>query len=301
MTEIYFPFDAGAGSSIVESQWSKMARLWRADGVIYGLANKLEVYGDSSGMQVKMKTGSAFIEGGYYENDALKTIAIDPSDPTLNRIDVIVLRLDWAANTILAAVLKGVNAASPVPTAVTQTFGTLWEIALAQVAVDAGTGTIAAGKVSDYRIYSSDVPGCVLGKTANQNGLVGGVQTALLWDYEHSDRWGFHSLATNTHLITIPAGLGGIYVFHTNVRFAARSVTLTILDYVTVLLNGATTVALAQYPATITVSNKGSLSGEVLLAAGDKLQVGITPGENMDIVPISTYHPNFSVHWLRPA
>lgn len=154
MTETYFPFDAGAGSNVVENQWAKMARLWRSDGVIRTLANDLAVSGDSSGMNVKIATGSAWIKGGYYENDAIITLAIDASHATLHRYDRIIVRIDWIANTIAAAVVKGTPGASPSVPALTQTFGTLWEIPLAIVYIAATVTVINAAGVTDARLFS---------------------------------------------------------------------------------------------------------------------------------------------------
>ncbi|MBE3144663.1 MAG: hypothetical protein IMZ61_12195 [Planctomycetes bacterium] len=173
MTITYFPFDAGAGANVVESQWSKMARLWRPDGVISGFANLLETYGDSSGMQVKVKTGTAWIEGHYIENDALLTLAIDASHATLHRYDLIVARIDWVNNLGQIAVVKGTAAAVPTVPALTQTFGTTWEIPLATVYIAATVITITAGNVADIRTYSIDgVPLSAISKIASLTGNV---------------------------------------------------------------------------------------------------------------------------------
>lgn len=153
MAQNYYPFDAGAGSAVTESQWSKMAQNWIQTGVFYDWANKLEVYADSTGMQVKVRTGAAWIMGHFYENDAEVTLSIATSNPTNPRIDRVVLRLDWTNNTIDLAVLTGTPAASPTPPSVTQS-STIWEISLAQVYVGAAVSTIAAGNVTDERTWA---------------------------------------------------------------------------------------------------------------------------------------------------
>lgn len=150
MTQTYFPFDSGAGSTVTQSQWSKMGRWWLSDGVIYGYTNALQVYADSTGMQVKVKTGAAWIAGHYFESDAEVTLSISTSNPTYPRIDRVVVHLDWSAKTIGLTVLTGTPAASPTVPALTQS-STVWEIALAQVYVGAGVNTIAAGNVTDER------------------------------------------------------------------------------------------------------------------------------------------------------
>lgn len=150
MTETYFPFDSGAGSVVAESQWSKMAQLWKNNGVIWGALNNLEPYGDSTGMQVKIKSGQAWIKGHFYENDSLVSLPIQSAHATLNRYDLIVLRLSWANKTIGLNIVTGTAAATPtIPTPSTL------ELALGYVYVPAASMTIAANNVTDTRPYAN--------------------------------------------------------------------------------------------------------------------------------------------------
>lgn len=151
MAVTYIPFQTGAGSTVNEPQWQKMARYWARDGVVEGNLNDLQVYADSSGMQVKVKTGAAYIQGFYYDSDAEQTVAVTASDPTNPRIDRLVLRITFnPTDTIAAVVLAGTAAASPVAPALTQS-SAVWEMSLAQILVSAGVGVIAAGKITDER------------------------------------------------------------------------------------------------------------------------------------------------------
>lgn len=152
--DLYVPFDAGAGANLTEDNWRKMARHWLGTGVLRGEDNELQVYGDSSGMQVKVKTGKAWVRGHYGESTAEKTLAIAVADATNPRIDVVVLRADFDNNLIELVVLTGTPAGSPVAPAVTQS-SAIWEVALAQVAVAAAAVTIAAGNVTDARLYAA--------------------------------------------------------------------------------------------------------------------------------------------------
>jgi hypothetical protein len=152
MTEYYYPFDAGAGSSIYEGQWSKLIRSAAiCNGYVPLYLNELLVYGDSTGMQVKVKTGAIWIMGHYYETDAELTKAIAASDPTNPRYDRVVARLDWSNNLVSIAVVTGTPAGSPSIPALTQS-STVWEICLAVVRVNATVSTIAADKVYDFRM-----------------------------------------------------------------------------------------------------------------------------------------------------
>mgnify|MGYP000904973931 CR=1 FL=1 len=153
MTEIFYPFDSGAGASVLESQWSEMARNWVSTGVLYDWLNKLAVYADSTGMQVKVRTGAAWMQGHFYKNDAEKILTIATSDPTNPRIDRVVLRLSWSGNSIGLAVLTGIPAASPVAPGLTQST-TTWEMGLAQVYVGANVSTISSSNVTDERAWA---------------------------------------------------------------------------------------------------------------------------------------------------
>jgi hypothetical protein len=152
MSEIFVPFDAGAGSGVTEAQWTLMMRQAAiCNGYIPTLLNELLVYADSTGMQVKVKTGGAWIMGHFYRTDAELVKSIAASDPTNPRWDIVVARLDWVNNLISIAVVSGTPAGSPTVPAVTQSAST-WEIKLAKVYVAAGVSTIASTVVYDQRI-----------------------------------------------------------------------------------------------------------------------------------------------------
>jgi hypothetical protein len=153
VTKTFFPFDDGAGSSITELQWQKMAQHWLKTGVITGVLNNLQVYADSTGMQVKVKSGATWIKGHYFESDAEEILSIASADPTNPRIDRVIIRLDWTANTIDLAVIQGTPAVSPELPVLTQN-SSRWEIPLGQIRVNAGVSSIVAGDVTDDRDFS---------------------------------------------------------------------------------------------------------------------------------------------------
>lgn len=156
MAQNSWPFVGGGGTAVNEDQWSIMARAFRADGVIGGYADELEVYGDSSGRQVKVKTGRASVRGHWYESTAEETIAIAANSSGNPRIDRVALRLDPSANSIVLAVVQGTPAGSPSAPSLTQTDVGVHEISLAQVAVANGASTIAAGNVTDERVADGE-------------------------------------------------------------------------------------------------------------------------------------------------
>lgn len=150
----YYPYDAGAGANITESQWRTMMGNICQSGVVDSYLNELSTTGDSTGMQVKIATGGAWINGAYGENTSgVQTIAIDASHATLNRYDLIVARNNYTTNVIEWDVIKGTNGASPtVPTVTVDT--TKYEIALAYVYIAATVTTINAADVTDQRSWT---------------------------------------------------------------------------------------------------------------------------------------------------
>ncbi len=147
MTKISYPFD---DSVVMQSQWSAMAQNWLKSGVIPGTGENLLVYADSTGMQVKVKSGAAWIKGHYFMSSSEEVLQIGAADPTNPRIDRVILRLSWINKVIDLAVLTGTPAANPTAPTLTQSTS-VWEIGLALVRVNAQVSTISADKVSDDR------------------------------------------------------------------------------------------------------------------------------------------------------
>lgn len=147
MVTIAIPFDTQA---VTEQQWSQMMSTIVPTSIIRGSRLELAVFAQSDGMQVYVRPGSAWVKGHYYDRDDQATIAIPASDPANPRIDRIVLQVDWTNNNITYVRVPGVVNAAPAVPALTQT-AAIWQIPLAQVRVNAGVATIAAGNVTDER------------------------------------------------------------------------------------------------------------------------------------------------------
>ncbi|MFJ8515324.1 hypothetical protein [Lysinibacillus xylanilyticus] len=112
-----------------------------------------------TGLKSVLSTGSAYIEGFMYLNDAPITLTHDVADITNSRIDRIVLRLDRNLNAryIKSFVKKGTAATSPVAPSLTRN-SLVWEISLAQVRINANANTVTS--VTDER-FNSTVCGLV--------------------------------------------------------------------------------------------------------------------------------------------
>ncbi len=137
------------GANYTESQlvaWLRRTfiRDVTTQGVLAGYANGLKVTGTST--PVSVATGAAMVYGFPYESTGVVAVAVaTPSVST--RIDRIVLRVDWTAQTVRIARVAGVEGGSA--PALTQTANTTWDISLAQVAITTG-GVIT---VTDERSY----------------------------------------------------------------------------------------------------------------------------------------------------
>lgn len=159
--DTYLPFDAGAGANVTEDQWRAMAAHFLGSGPIRGEDNEMAPYGDSTGMQVKVKTGKAFVRGHYGENTSEKILpiaAVGGIAGGQSRLDRVVLRADFVNNRIELDVVAGTPAVtgSQVAPALVQS-SSMWEISLGTVGpLTNATVTIAAGTVTDTRVLITD-------------------------------------------------------------------------------------------------------------------------------------------------
>lgn len=153
MAQTSWPFESIDTSETQFSQWARNI----GEGVIQNAGLELEPYADGSGMNVKVKSGQALVRGHYYNSTAEETLTITTADASLPRIDVVALRLDPTANTIVLVVLEGTPNASPVAPSLEQTDGAVYEVALAEVAVAAAAVAISSGDVTDARTFNATV------------------------------------------------------------------------------------------------------------------------------------------------
>lgn len=125
---------AGYGQSALFNVFRALfAKASNAGGVSPEFLNELAVSGASS--PVAVATGAAVVYGIPYINDAPVNVAI-PTPTTATRIDRVVLRASWAAQTVRVTRVAGTEGgAAP---SLTQSAGTTWDIPLAQVSITTG-------------------------------------------------------------------------------------------------------------------------------------------------------------------
>lgn len=102
-------------------------------GVFPDYQNELAVSGSSS--PVSVNTGAGLCYGIPYFNTASETVAV-PTPSTATRIDRIVLRADWSAQTVRITRIAGTEGGGA-PSLI-QSAGTTWDIPLAQASITTG-------------------------------------------------------------------------------------------------------------------------------------------------------------------
>jgi hypothetical protein len=180
MAQTSWPFESIDTSETQFSMWASNI----GQGVINDKGFELEPFADSSGMNVKVKSGQALVRGHYYDSTAQETLTIATADPTNPRIDRVVLRLDPSVNSVILAVITGTPGASPSAPALTQTVGAVYELPLALVAVAAAAASIGPGAVTDQRVIFSPWTGSItesqISGTIAGSKIAGSITTATL-------------------------------------------------------------------------------------------------------------------------
>lgn len=161
MAEKFLFFDSTIDDERVYSSddFAGFFRKFIRNGIFNGGTN-LQVACEGSDMNVKIKEGCAWIEGYMYEIDSEPlSLTLDTADPTIDRIDRVVVRLDKRLESryVKAFVLKGTPAETPTAPEITRDEN-IYEISLAQVRVTAGKSYIEGSQITDERL-NSDVCG----------------------------------------------------------------------------------------------------------------------------------------------
>jgi hypothetical protein len=145
MTQFSFPFQ---DIDTTEAQFSQWAR-----NIGQGVSGEptgtdLEVTAGTA-LSVDIDEGQSLVRGHYYISTAVENLVLATADGVLDRVDVVVLRLDPDLDSIVLGVVTGTPGAG-VP-ALTQTDTAVFELPLADVEVPAGAGV--PGTITDRREF----------------------------------------------------------------------------------------------------------------------------------------------------
>ena len=132
-------------------QFAKYFALFVGNGVYANTASELQVAAsDVPDMNVKVRSGAAWINGYWYRDADDKTLSIPVADGTAPRIDIIVLKWDKNQRDIHLAVKSGTPASSPQAPAL-QRDEEAYEIQLAAITVARGATNIQQSAIKDTR------------------------------------------------------------------------------------------------------------------------------------------------------
>lgn len=140
-------------------EWAAREKLMKGLGAMFPNYGVIPGTGDGSypplfvaakapaSTNVEVKIGGALVNGRLYENTASVNLVIGANASGNVRIDTVVLRVDYVAQTVRLVTLQGTPAASPARPALTQNT-TTYEIPLADIAVANGFATLAQSTIS---------------------------------------------------------------------------------------------------------------------------------------------------------
>lgn len=125
-----------------------------SNGVFPNPSTNLQVLSLDNNMTVNVKQGLAWINGYFYENTDNLSLNIDNADGVLNRIDLVVVRLDFINREINCKIKKGTFASNPIVPSLTRTQDR-YELCIATIRVNAGATAITQNMVTDTRLDSN--------------------------------------------------------------------------------------------------------------------------------------------------
>ena len=160
----------GTGTGYTQTDASNIfeitAQCFGRNGVAPNYLNELSAFGSTN--NARIDTGAAMVDGKPYKNDAYVNVSIPSAVGGGNtRIDRIVLRCSWSAQTVRVTRIAGTDAASPTAPLISQNSGTVYDIRICQARVDTvgtvtitderdmaqvDTGEIAENAVDDTRV-----------------------------------------------------------------------------------------------------------------------------------------------------
>lgn len=131
---------------------------------------------DAQGMQVKVNSGRAWINGYWYVNDSPITYNVDVSDGVQTRIDAVIIRWGASERTVLMAYVKGTPSASNPTKYQPKRTSSYYELVLGYITVGPSTANIQSGNIEDTRSSST-----LCGMIANAN-LIGPIDNETIDD-----------------------------------------------------------------------------------------------------------------------
>ncbi len=121
------------------------------NGVFPNPSTQCQVVAIDNNMQITIKSGYAWINGYMYQNVGDYKLTLNNANGILNRVDRVVLRLDFINREIKAHIKQGEFASSPVAKTL-QRDADMYEIALADIYIRSGVINITQSNITDLRL-----------------------------------------------------------------------------------------------------------------------------------------------------
>lgn len=279
--------------------------MFQTDGYRPNDGDELEIVESiPAAMTVDVKTGAFFQQGYFYRNTTDLELVIGASHATLDRIDTIVLRLDFLnTRDIHAVVLQGTPSGSPVAPTLTQD-ATTWEVALADVLIVALVTSILDADITDRRELGvgkhthNRLPFCYAYRSTDQ---VSGNRAEF--NAEDEDSHGMHDNSVNPERFTVQAGQNGDYAWSLSLSIDNITSTTTGSATITCYKNG---IAYKHYTSikldSSVVPQGATISDAFTLVAGDYLEFsifGFTLSASFKLQGNATRVSSFSIKRIR--
>lgn len=171
-----------------------------------------------------------------------------------------------------------------------QLAGSIGSVAVSGTPVSGQVPVASSGSAAAWGAPPQAVlPTCRVYRSGNQTGFASGSATVVTWNAETEDTHNFHDLVTNPSRITVPAGLGGLYLITVGIKLTEDTTSPYGNRSVFVMLNGTTSLidyedtgAKVQFAATVSIVTR--------LAAGDYLTTGCWQDSGASLSAVGTAH-----------
>lgn len=157
---------------------------------------------------IDVLAGSALVQGVLYISTATVSFVIAANSSGNPRIDTVILRADYALQTVRLMVLQGTPAASPSAPALTQSTNVMWDIPLADIAVANAFVSITNANITRRAEPANAADGVYLDTVLNNSGGTLEDGDVVIWD-STADR------AVTTTTTTDNILLAGVWVGRT--------------------------------------------------------------------------------------
>lgn len=203
--------------------------------------------------RVAVASGDLVAAGVLVNNSASVNVDLPANSSGSSRIDIVVLTINWSADTVSLTSVQGLAAATPVAPTLTKTAGTTWQVPIAQVLVRNGVTQIATGDMTDIRptrrkttTYTPSISAITIGPNASARTIATRDVPDPGWPYKLRIYACVEFTATSTGRGTISVTVAGTQVVTT--RAGNSNTSAAVLATSTSTITGAATVNLTMQP-----------------------------------------------------